>query len=473
VTIAIPEPTLPPALVRARELYLAGAIDPTDVPCICGAKHSEHAGPTHAGKGPDDCRRYRADLVAEMAAGAVIAADHGFDESMRAYDKQSRARRPKKKPGTVSVRPSDVGACPRSVWYRETPPEGYEPLDSPRGAADIGTLIHEEFQKRRAALYRWRFYADLDKRHELQLPGSDRGYKFDEYDPILGRLISIKTAGSWRWDVTGDHGPDEKWWDQDHAYAFLMNAKGYPVVEIEVLVIERESGKSERHLMPYDAERGRLVVERLLNLRRLLEEGKTPPRTEPGPATSKLCSTYCPARAHCWNVAEADALGVSPENYTILGLTPEEDRVASVAEELVQLRERRLSLEKDEKELKAILDGVDLKPYGEYEPVEGTSTSTAWKEWEEEIKRIFALPEWDRPEQLPQPRHTRRTNYTWKRLRKATRERLEKERQAALEAAQAALEVPAGEEGTPTVLTVVSERLAPTGPLELPAAEAS
>lgn len=467
MTIAIPEPTLPPAIARARALYLAGAAD-GDVACICGGAHADHSGPTHAGKNPaTGCARYRADLVAELVAAARAAADHGFDESMRAYDKHDRARRAKKAPGTVSVRPSDVGSCRRSVWYRETPPEGYTPLESPRGAADIGTLIHEEFQRRRSVLYRWRFYADLDRRHELQLPGSDRGYKFDEYDPITATLISIKTAGSWRWDVTGQHGPDEKWWDQDHVYAWLMNRKGYPVETIEVLVIERESGKTERHTMAYDPQRAERVVAQLLDLRASLEAGQVPPRDEPGPTTSKLCSTYCPARAHCWNVAEADALGVSPENLTILGLTPDEERVASIAEELVGLRERRLDLEKDEKALKAILDGVELKPYGEYEPVSSPSTSTAWNDYRTEVERIFALPEWDRPAELPAPQQTRRTNTTWKRLRVATRKAMEKARTEALAAAQAEMEA----DTSPGTLTVLSERLEPVA--ELPAAEAS
>lgn len=423
-------------LARARELYLAGGLPPADaVPCVCTADRDAHTGKSGAGKcAATGCHRYRPDPIVQLAARAAAGAEATFHQDLREHSRRSRARMKRKT--SISVRPSDVGACRRSVYYRETPPEGFEAAITNMGAAWMGGLIHDEFMRRRRVLYPWRMYPDHQRGLAINLPGSDRPYRYDEYDPITGRLISIKTAGSWRWDKTGQEGADPKWFDADHLYAWALREQGYPVDDIEVLVIERADGKSERFIEPYDEARAQRVLRELGALATSLELGIVPPRDEPGPTSSGLCRN-CFARNDCWSIPAAERRGVSPEFLTIVDPRREEDEfIEELAAALVEAREEKKAAEKREDELKALLAGdLELRPYGDYEPVPGRNVRKQWEDWAGRVGSVFHLPDAQRPAELPEVPVNETKYVTWKRLRKATRDRLAKERKAAEAAA--------------------------------------
>lgn len=420
---------------RARELYLNGELtSPDKVLCVCGGHPAEHSGSSNAGACAErDCTRYRANPVALLAARAAEAADRSFHADLAEYDRRTRARSKKKGKGVISVRPSDLGGCRREVYYRETPPEDFVSAPSRKGAAWMGGIIHDEFMRRRRALYPWRLYGDL-RGNEVQVPGSERPYRYDEYDPITATLISIKTAGRWRWDLVGQEGADEKWWDQDHVYAAALRELGFPVEWVEVLVIERADGNSENFRQAYDQERADRALTEIMALATTLELGIVPPRDRSGPTTDMLCRN-CFARITCWNIPQAEEAGVTPERFTTLGMTPEDEAIEVIGGQLVEAREARLDMEKREAALKAMLDGVEIRPYGEIEPVQGGTTSTAWKEYQAEVERYWNVPESERPPAPPEPPKNRSVSVTWKRLRKATRDRLAKEKKAAEKAA--------------------------------------
>jgi len=406
-------------LTAARELYLAGNLPAPDaIPCVCGADRAEHLGKAKAGACPaTNCKRYRPNEIMRLAVRAAAGAEATFHGDLREFSRRSRARMKRKT--TISVRPSDVGACRRSVYYRETPPEDFVSDITNMGAAFMGGLIHEEFMRRRAVLYPWRLYGDK-RGNEVYLPGNERPYRYDEYDPITGRLTSIKTAGSWRWDKTGQDGADDKWWDQDHLYAMCLIALGYPVDEVEILVIERADGKSERFIEPYSAERAEAALRKLQALAISLEIGMVPPRDEAGPSTSGLCRN-CFARSNCWNIPQAEKRGVSPEFLTLMPADPEDEYIAAIAEELILAREAETSAKKRKEELMALLDGdLELRPYGNYEPVPGKNSRKRWEDWAGKVGGLFHLPDAVRPGELPEVEVATTTHITWRRKRKAT-----------------------------------------------------
>jgi hypothetical protein len=419
----MPTPTsyTPATLRKARQLYAAGQIPEIDkIPCVCAAPRDAHTGATHAGGyAPNRCTRYREDQLLGLVARAHRARDHGFDETMAAYDAMSRGKRPKKR--GVSVRPSDLGGCRRAVWYRETPPEGYQPVETDRHAAWMGTLIHEEFARRRAALYPWRMYEA-----GLRLPGSDSEYRLDEFDPLTGILYEIKTAGDWRWEQVGEFGPDPKWLKQVMLYARLLIALGYEVEKVVLLVLQREGGLSEPFEYAYDEKLAQQALDWIADVALTIELDliETLPmggRDEPGPETSKMCAKLCPAREHCWNIPRATELGHTPESLTFLLMSPDDERIAAQLDELVTLGESRRHIEKQEAALKALLKNLLIRPYGDFVPVRGGSSSTDWTGWGEEVRMWAQLPEGVRAPEMPQPKTKKGRYWRWKRERLAVR----------------------------------------------------
>lgn len=432
-------------LIReARAAYAAGQVSDVDnIPCVCGAERVAHLGGSHAGGNPaTKCTRYREDQKAGIVARAHAARDHGFRETMTAYEELDRGKRRKKRAGEVSVRPSDLRSCRRAIWYRETPPEGYEPAPTEKRQAWMGTLIHDAFEQRRAALYPWRMFET-----GLRIPGSDRDYRLDEYDPITGVLTEIKTAGDWKWDQVGQFGPDEKWLDQVMLYAYLLIRLGYPVEQIVLLVLQREGGLSEPFVYAYDEARALAALKWITDVAMDIELGFEPPRDEPGPSTSKMCAELCPARRHCWQMDDAEALGRSPENLVILGLHPDDETVAEHVESLVATREQRLAIEREERALRALVDGVELKEYGEFTHETKSTSGTAWKRYQEAVEAHWNDP--DRPADPPKPETSRGTSTTWKRIRKSELDRRAKEREKALAASAEALDAPSEPEPEP------------------------
>lgn len=451
-------------LERARALYLAGDVPTPDaVPCVCGAARADHSGASASGGcKATGCGRYRADRIVQLAALAAQGAQRTLRENLRAYDRHERAQQPKKAPGTISVRPSDIGGCDREVWYRELGHEieGYVPAPTSKGQATAGSIIHEELMRRLVTIYPWLMLGDR-KGMELYLPGNERPSKYDLYDPITGRLTSLKTAGDWRWEQVGQHGVDDKVIDQDQVYAFALTRKDYPVDKIVVQYVHRENtDKAEAFEFDYDEARALRVIAGMQALAMQLELRIEPERGRSGPSTDALCR-LCPARNHCWNIEAAEQLGRSPESLTVLGLDPDELAVNELGLALVDAREKKNAAARVEDEIKALLDGVELKAYQDVEAVPGNwNSSTSWADYQAAVERLWNLPDALRPAEPPTPKVTKKRNKpTWKLLRKATRDKRAKEAALALEAAQQPEET----------LTVSSERVGEL--LALPASQ--
>jgi hypothetical protein len=97
-----------------------------------------------------------------LAAAALEAADREVMDDIT--DALQAAYVPS---GNHGPRVSDVGSCRRSVYYRETPPAGFEPEPKMyvRQAA-LGTIIHAKAAEVRAERYPWRRYE-----FEVAVPG--------------------------------------------------------------------------------------------------------------------------------------------------------------------------------------------------------------------------------------------------------------------------------------------------------------
>ncbi len=426
-------------LTRARELYLAtvaaGEVpDVADVPCVCKAPRLEHAGPTHAGgTASTGCVRYREDQLLGMVARAHAARDHGFADTMRVYDRISRTKATRKAPGEVSVRPSDVYGCRHQVQLRENPPEDLYRSETDKRAAWMGGIIHDELGRRRKLAYPWRMFEQ-----PVRLPGSDREYRYDEYDPLTATLYEYKTAGDWRWEKVGEGLPgwDKKWLAQGMVYARSLREQGWPVDRVVIVVLRRENGEDEEFGYDYDEAVAVEALDWIADVALHIENDLELPRDELGPETSIMCAKLCEFRDYCWSIPQAEATGHTPESLTFLLTSPEEAEIVAQLDELVTLAESRLHIERQEKALKAKLKNLLIRPYGgEFLPVPGGTSSTDYTSWAEEVRLWAALPPWVRAEQMPEPKTRKSRYYRWKRERLAVKERRRTARKKAVAAA--------------------------------------
>ncbi|XTZ13942.1 hypothetical protein ACQSSU_20810 [Micromonospora echinospora] len=339
--------------------------------------------------------------------------------------KHNTAARAERATDQWQVSPSDVGSCPRQVWYRESPPAGYEPLPEDTRKADAGTCMHAGLTEARAALYPWRQH-----KVRVTIPGLDRDGEADEYDPITATVEDWKTSGKATWDYIGVYGPREKAWKQAFIYAYALVCAGWPVTRVRIRYIHRETGAEETFTRPYDEGYALAALAELVNLVTMLDAGLEPIRTGRGPDVDPLCDR-CPARAHCWNMPAARIAGRTPQTYTVHGPNPAADDPAVVwsVEEAGRARLERLDREKDEAAYKALAD-VDAGVYGGFEVKRGSTSRSQHKEaFEELLTRLeewAATPEDDRPPLLsivPKVRVARFTKLEIVPVRKATTEK--------------------------------------------------
>jgi hypothetical protein len=298
------------------------------------------------------------------------------------------AERAKRADGRWQVSPSDVGSCPRQVWYREAPPDGYVPLPEDTRKADAGTAFHAGITEARAALYPWR-----EHKVRIVIPGLDRDGEGDEYDPITATLEDWKTAGKATWDHIGVHGPRERAWKQGFIYAYALRLAGRLVERVRLRYINRETGEEEVFTREYDEAYALAALGELVNLVTMLDAGLEPLRAGRGPDVDPLCD-LCPARMHCWNIPAARAAGLTPQTYTVHGPNPtaEDPQVVWAVEEAGRARLERLDREKDEKAYKALAD-VPEGVYGTFEVTRGGGRKAQHKEAFEEL--LTRLEEWN------------------------------------------------------------------------------
>lgn len=433
---------------RAAKIIAEGLpIGPRLCPCVCGAGRHAHLGKSATGGNKDTgCRRYRPDLAWELAYRALDAQAASLGDALREYDRRQRDKHYKdrpRKPGEWSIGASDAGACPKRIWYRNTPPEDYTPAVTDGRAARLGTMLHEEITRQMMALYPWRQFKVL-----VQIEGLDRQSEIDSYDPLTGEIEDYKSAGDWKWDYLGNDGPDQETWEQVLLYALAMEEQGHRITRLRLSYIKRENGHDETFLREWDAEaraEAEAARQRLLGYAAVLDMGGDLPRTRSGPSTDPLCR-LCEARVHCWNMTEAKAAGRSPESYTVLGPDPDDEVIVHTIASRVEAQQTRLAAEREEKAAKVLMEGVEMGRYGDYEGYEkGGASAPDWQGYAQRLAEFYAMPEDQRPpiESIPLPQPKRYTYPVWSKVRKATLDKERRER-AALEQAKAKAAAEAG-----------------------------
>jgi hypothetical protein len=290
--------------------------------------------------------------------------------------------------GNSGPRASDVGSCRRSVWYRESPPDGFvaDPPQYQRQAA-LGSLIHAKAAEVRAKRYPWRRYE-----FEVSIPGLDKKGRVDEYDPILGEVIDLKSAGQRKWDITGDEGPAEAAWAQADLYALTLDEMGLPVQTVRIAVVNRDNGQEEHFRRPYDPAAARRVLDDLVELATMLDLGVIPPRDGHGPAGDWQCRA-CFARSHCWNLDAAAGAGRTPESFTLLGEEPTDETIEWAAAEVYAANAAYREAKKRKEEVRPLLDGIKAGEYGDYVIAPQRRDMPEYKESFERLLELYALGE--------------------------------------------------------------------------------
>ncbi len=323
----------------------------------------------------------------ELAAQALAAADRQVMDDI--VDDLNASHTPS---GNRGPRVSDVGACRRSVWYRESPPQGFapDPLLYQRQAA-LGSIIHAKAADVRGRRYPWRWYET-----EVAIPGLDKRGRIDEYDPVLGEVTDDKTTGARRWEIVGDQGPDETAWWQAAIYGYALDDLGLPIRTLRIIVINRDTGAEEHFSRDYDPAVARAALDDLVELATMLDLGVVPPRDGSGPATDWRCQG-CFARSHCWNVAAAAQAGRSPESYTILGPDPDTKVIEWAGGQVIDASAARLAAKKAKDAADALIEGI---PDGEYGNITIKTARREMPDYKESFGRLvelYALPESLRP----------------------------------------------------------------------------
>ncbi|MEU7591170.1 hypothetical protein AB0A95_33360 [Micromonospora sp. NPDC049230] len=369
-------------MMLAAALLEDGPVDPELVPCaVCGEPPLVH-GDDHDHQVPP---AYALALAATDAEARPV-----MDDIVEHLDGEHVSS------GRKGPSASDAGKCRRQLWYRDRPPADYVPrvIDSRRAA--LGTIIHKAGADARSLKYPWR-------RYELtcSVPGLDRDCRTDEYDGVLGRVGDWKSAGQAKWGVVGAGGPTVDNWAQVRINAYALDMAGYPVREVEIITINRDTGDEEPFREKYDPALSLAALDALLEAATMIEAGIVPPRDGLGPSDWRC--QWCPALEHCWQTARAAKLGRSPESLVALGEVPDDPSIAWAAREVLRLSAKRLELEKLEKLAKSLLQGIPPKEYDQGAPDGGVelyddwSTSYAYKAAYERLRDLFELPDDVRP----------------------------------------------------------------------------
>lgn len=412
-------------------------IGPRLHPCVCKAGRHAHSGVKHTGGcKATGCRKYRPDHAWDLVYRALDAQATKLGHSLRDADRLEReahyTKNPRQ-PGHWSIGASDTGTCPKKIEYRNVPPADFVPAPEDSREARMGTMIHREATRQLRALYPWREFNG-----KVVIPGLDRESEFDWYDPVVLELGDIKTAGDYKWDSLGDHGPDEETWEQVMLYGLAVEATGRRVETVRLDYLKRANGHDETYVRPYDSVMAKRALDRLLGYATNLDLGIELPKIGTGPTNDWRCKR-CFARIHCWNMDAAEALRRSPESVTILGAEPEDETVVWAIEERVAAAAAKREAEAAYKQSGTLLDGVPPGRYGEFEGYEkGGGTGPDWEEYAARLTEAYELPEEQRPpvEEIPPPRNRTYRYVMWGKVRKATLDREKKDR-AALEAGEA------------------------------------
>lgn len=337
-------------------------------PCCCGAPKYDHSGAQSTGGCPDTgCRKYRRDAADMLAARALEVEAAPHMAAVAAWHDRTSPR-PAVAEGGWSVGPSDAGACRKQIQYRERPPEGFVPDEVDDLAALMGSIIHDATARARGALYPW-----LQHERPVAIRGLDRTGKLDEWNAVLGIVADVKTAGRWMWEWVQANGPRPEHWEQVYIYGLGMTEDGEDVASLQLIYVDRETGKEQKFTRPWDEKFARYALGKLLAINVALDAGVDLPRDRSGPSSDPICAHHCFAVSDCWMVKEAEAAGRSPESYTILGPDPEMEAIEWAAANVWSLNHDKKAAGEEHAAAKPLLEGV-VEP-GEH----GWVTFGKWK----------------------------------------------------------------------------------------------
>jgi hypothetical protein len=209
---------------------------------------------------------------------------------------QQAARRP-------GLSPSRIAACRRQSAYLLHGVPQSDLIDS--DAADVGTLIHAGWADmlRHADWYRVEV--------PLQLVGTngptgqtgtcDWIHLNPDHTATIGDL-KTKSSKSWqRWLSLG--GPDPDIWDQLHLYAAAAQAHpdltDHHLTTLEIVALDRDSGRPAVWTRPADLDRGRRLADQLATLQDQLLAA--PPDEAPRDGTGQgFPCGWCAWQTRCW-----------------------------------------------------------------------------------------------------------------------------------------------------------------------------
>lgn len=326
-----------------------------------------------------------------------------WDRTRKRSGKTGRARAE----GKFGVGPSDLNACPKAVEYRENPPADYEPVETDRSGAWIGSLLDGALKRARKVRYSWRRF-DVP----VHVPGLDSPGEADEYDPIIGRVVDYKTAGKWKWDRLGEDGPPEGEWEQLAVYGLGLEEAGEHVTELEIIALNREKGHFESFRRPYNRNAAIAALSRLHAMMDALHAGRSLERSRLGPTTDSICARFCPAVRHCWNLDEVPE-DRTPESWL---LVHDDATIEQILTDYVAASAQETPAKNTKSYLsKALLTGIPEGRYGDItlkwtggnvlDPKPDLEARTEQLEQQMRLHRELGVPIPD-PEDLPFPTRT-------------------------------------------------------------------
>lgn len=390
--------SLDPAVIRGEAEYTSEAH------CLCGDAISAHKGKGHRGEcltcGRAVCARYREDVVDRLVRGAVAGATVPFTANLAKRRQEEYAARPKTEhgPGQWSVRASDLNGCRREIGYRNGLDPDAEAVPKSHGEALAGTIVEAAVVEVHSTAYPWREY-----QHEVVINGLHSPGRVDEYDPVIGMVCEIKSAGEWMWEQVITFGPQWYHLGQALLYAAAMEAAGEFVSFVRLHYVKRDTFEEETFDTPWDDDARSLVETYRARLIGILTEldiahatGVLPDRDRSGP-THPLC-VRCDWLEACWSVPRAVELGRDPMSLTLLGEHPDSKRIAWAVQEIVRLRTVKTDATREYDDARHMLDkSIPPAIYEGVAKVErGRRGGIAYKEWTEllaaEIERLGGDP---------------------------------------------------------------------------------
>lgn len=242
-----------------------------------------------------------------------------------------------------TVGPSEVGGCPRRLWYKlhnqEVTNENTLSL-----ASILGTSIHSHIQK---IFYEQDPFAErFLLEQEFESPEDDLIGHVDMYDKINEEIIDWKTSTK---SNLGRYFPSKPQRWQVQLYGYLVNRGGYPVKTVTLVGIPRDGDERDivYHSEPFSPD----VCKEALTWLSQVRGSEFPPPAEKDPVFCKnYCGFYDPTGVKgCVGRPKAEAV-----NAII-----EDQQIALAAKHYLQINEQLDNLEKEKDVIKSLFEGIN------------------------------------------------------------------------------------------------------------------